>query len=780
MAREGGRTRAFKIPRRVGGADGEKQDVDGDDDTGTTTTTTTAASSLWHADMSARLEKEYRRFLFLGARIRVSYDRRGCCGPREGGEHQEHQHQQQQPHAVRSLSLVRCAPDPSAVRLALEDILLGGTMDPSVVMARSMEEAREALELPDGEQEGVTAAAVVVCGADGGDDEGGGGPSSRAWSALSFRERRTRLVRRIQGVAEASTGGPRQRPPHIRRAEIQLLRDMEERGTTTTATTNSAVAAAGQRSGGDSGGGRRSATPTVAANTTPARAARRTWKLTVPTPVPIAGGDAGTASFSCSVEDNNHNSHSSQQHHHSRRPSLSGEAATSPATTMNMTMGQQTNLPTNLPEGAVESARGRLSRLEYLSLKKEPQTKYFLQRLKDFIGDNNDNGSSSSSRHDDKHDEHAEQDVGDNNNCDDAGGTTLFPSRGGRFRPAASVAQHHQRRQQRRRRPYHVMDVGGGRGDLATRIALAYQGDNDDDDACGCGDDGCSDPADGGHHRTLDDDGSGGGRKANVVVTVVDKNVTSLLGGQAHARQLGLTEDRIGFVHADFADYRRRYIGGGGGGDCDGYDRENGGVGGGEDGGDQLPGWGLRGRRVDMVVALHACGDLSDLALDFAGAVGADFMVCPCCYTKRYIGNFEPAWCQYVVGDGTGGGFDANNNTGGGEGGGAGSVPNPRGTENDGGTGNDGGKTVPCSRWSTDSVVTTSSSSSSLPSSLDVTLGRLAEMDNRPEVSRRAQNIINSMRMATLQERYDVSLESFPGDCSKRNTVLVGTLRRKR
>jgi Methyltransferase domain len=184
------------------------------------------------------------------------------------------------------------------------------------------------------------------------------------------------------------------------------------------------------------------------------------------------------------------------------------------------------------------------------------------------------------------------------------------------------------------------------------------------------------------------------------------------------------------------------------------------------------------------VVALHACGDLSDLALDFASRAGADFMVCPCCYTKRYIPHFEPAWCQFVreepanmhgqeVGVGGPSRNHDNNHPFGEEG-------IVRGPQSEG---------ITLIGPASDSLhAPTPPPSDSLhasmppppPSSLpDQILGRLAEMDNRPEVSQRAQNIINSMRMAALHDLYDVSLESYQGDSSKRNAVLVGT-RRKR
>ena len=38
---------------------------------------------------------------------------------------------------------------------------------------------------------------------------------------------------------------------------------------------------------------------------------------------------------------------------------------------------------------------------------------------------------------------------------------------------------------------------------------------------------------------------------------------------------------------------------------------------------------------VDVVVALHACGGLSDVALRLSAACGASALVCTCCFNKH-------------------------------------------------------------------------------------------------------------------------------------------------
>lgn len=38
---------------------------------------------------------------------------------------------------------------------------------------------------------------------------------------------------------------------------------------------------------------------------------------------------------------------------------------------------------------------------------------------------------------------------------------------------------------------------------------------------------------------------------------------------------------------------------------------------------------------IDVVVALHACGVLSDVALGHAACAGAGFVICPCCFQSN-------------------------------------------------------------------------------------------------------------------------------------------------
>ena len=119
--------------------------------------------------------------------------------------------------------------------------------------------------------------------------------------------------------------------------------------------------------------------------------------------------------------------------------------------------------------------------------------------------------------------------------------------------------------------PRHILDVGGGRGDLATALALALP---------------------------------------TTKLTVVDVNQPSLDAGKDYASSRGCGV-QITFILEDMAKFVKKDI---------------------------------VSPPIDLVVALHACGDLSDLAMSYASKIGADFVICPCCYGKRHILEFTPGW----------------------------------------------------------------------------------------------------------------------------------------
>ncbi|KAL7521528.1 hypothetical protein ACHAWX_006201 [Stephanocyclus meneghinianus] len=186
--------------------------------------------------------------------------------------------------------------------------------------------------------------------------------------------------------------------------------------------------------------------------------------------------------------------------------------------------------------------------------------------------------------------------------------------------------------------PRWVVDVGGGRGDLAVQIALELEGTR---------------------------------------IIAVDCNATSIEAGKLYAKRCSVVE-RIEFVNMNFSQYIEEY-----------QVSTN------------------REYEIDCIVSLHACGDLSDMALSFARSIRCDkFIIVPCCYPKRYLVPFIPYWHSY------------------------------------------------CREAEVDSLT------------------RLVELDDHPEVSRRAMVVINSMRRSAFGG--NVMLEYFDSKISKRNIAIVG------
>ena len=302
---------------------------------------------------------------------------------------------------------------------------------------------------------------------------------------------------------------------------------------------------------------------------------------------------------------------------------------------------QQNTFPLNLPHAAADqlSFRGNHTRSEYMFTKKIPQVRGMVRRVQQ-----------------------------------------LFSSRD-------SV-------------PHHIVDVGGGRCDLASALALAYP---------------------------------------SCFVSVVDKNESSLLAGKEYARHLGV-DNRMRFVCRDMGqvvaamkqrkveqeynnnnqrDSLMKYSKDSAASVFLDYVNEN---------GDPMP-------KVNLVVALHACGDLSDLALAFANELEVPFVVCPCCYTKRYISNFTPVWNQYC----------------------------PEIIDRS-------------STGTSDDSCATAADKDNNQDEYRKSIVRLAEIDDNMHVSRLAQVAINSMRLCGMNATggYNVSLEEYDIMSSRRNMVLVG------
>lgn len=143
----------------------------------------------------------------------------------------------------------------------------------------------------------------------------------------------------------------------------------------------------------------------------------------------------------------------------------------------------------------------------------------------------------------------------------------------------------------------HVLDIGGGRGDLAVLIAQTFP---------------------------------------HALVTVVDANMSSLCQGKAFAKRCGEeVYRRIRFVCARFeANFSFDGVHILSDADLPEHD-SSGAVQRDEPAtGKSTPTPAILMPKVDVVVALHACGGLSDLALHYAATHQCRFLVCPCCYLK--------------------------------------------------------------------------------------------------------------------------------------------------
>jgi 16S rRNA G966 N2-methylase RsmD len=500
-----------------------------------------------------------------------------------------------------SVELVQCAPDPSAVVLALQGICEGRF--PLEVMGtstslKSRQEARGILNMSSNQR-------------------------ARRLAIAS-------LVRVLQG--KDAYKRPRMRHPHIKQSEWQVLEHLRQTGMTGSA-------------------GWRLLEPK---ETTFLYGTTTTTTTTTTTIVSRGAGDdmknksnkSQQVIHNSQLNEEQRQQQEQQQRHHHEEVAQAGDMTSSNTTSPHGGDGDRHNhlprppLPLNLPDECLTGnqniiatknhygmlmnrAERRGDRVDYILSKKLPQVRWMTQRVRQL---HNNNGESSP--------------------------------------------------------PKHIVDVGGGRGDLATALALAFP---------------------------------------TTLVTVIDKNQSSLNAAQEYARQLNC-HGRMQFIHADMVDFVQN--------DDNNDDDENG-TGGAtitqrmiqKDG--QPP--------VDLVVALHACGDLSDLALAFADKVNAAFVICPCCYTKRYNSpQFTPPWTKYCAAPTT-------------------------------------------------------------PSTKDNychTLGRLAELNDRPQESRLAMKLINSMRLQSMKETntstttaaaqrdkkksYKVGLEEYDSACSQRNLVLVG------
>jgi Methyltransferase domain len=210
----------------------------------------------------------------------------------------------------------------------------------------------------------------------------------------------------------------------------------------------------------------------------------------------------------------------------------------------------------------IMSTRGTLSRRQYLLDKKHPQIEWIIRRLKSLPPP-----------------------IPAPTTCPKIINT---PAQRQKHDPpfVANDSNHHC--QMNQQQPNHILDVGGGRGDLAVALQLEFP---------------------------------------MIHVTIVDSNQQSLDAALLYAKKMKCNLKHLHFICIDFFDYvfDERETCANTITDCTVV----------EDQQQQVP---ATIPPIDFVVALHACGDLSDLALFYAQQrLQCPFIICPCCYTKQYI-----------------------------------------------------------------------------------------------------------------------------------------------
>ncbi|KAL3915910.1 MAG: hypothetical protein SGILL_005425 [Bacillariaceae sp.] len=302
----------------------------------------------------------------------------------------------------------------------------------------------------------------------------------------------------------------------------------------------------------------------------------------------------------------------------------------------------------NVPNVHAMSNNHPISRLDYLKQKKFPQVRWLLQKLQYVM----------------KHIQ-----VSSSDNDDATTDTNETP------------------------RKVRVLDVGGGRGDLAVAMAQAFP---------------------------------------NLHVTVVDVNESSLRAGKSfaeHTMGQKLADEQTTFHCADFVSFAK----------------------------DMAEKCSKTMNAFDVVVAWHACGDLSDFALEFAIDISASFIICPCCFTKRYIEGFEPKWIGDFV----------------------------------------GGNSFLCQEISKPPLQAPEPLTGTMEKDIQA-VQRIAEINEHNEASRRAMLLVNSMRLISLEREQDylhrspdsgeakvdtssitsgglvLTLEEYDRKHSSKNFVLVG------
>ena len=306
--------------------------------------------------------------------------------------------------------------------------------------------------------------------------------------------------------------------------------------------------------------------------------------------------------------------------------------------------------------------------------------------------------------------------------------------------------------------PYiHLLDVGGGRGDIAVAVATQYP---------------------------------------DVKVTVVDMNASSLRAGQdyynramntadrnstTNTTQNDNTTNRAEFICANFAHYAQNAFRN----NCNSNSNSNSNSNNNttndmnDNSNDknqrqqqaevvveatevqiqskqqrQQP---QRRQLFDIVIAWHACGDLSDYALEYSIRTKAQFIINPCCYTKRYMPTtFVP---KYILDYCTTSTTTSSNNLSS-----SSNTTNNINKEekatftdihhnnsNSNKTSKKNGNNVADAATDNANANTNDNNNDNDSATNIETIQRLAETNDRLEISHRAMKLINTMRLRSLQ-----------------------------
>jgi len=273
------------------------------------------------------------------------------------------------------------------------------------------------------------------------------------------------------------------------------------------------------------------------------------------------------------LEDDDHH-----HQHHLDRSLLSSSSSSLPSRQHLIYAGVNVDPSLNVPDPADRK------RMSYIDQRKRPQVVWMVQKIAQLVGCCNEN---------DDDDETTTKNYGAANNTNTIIGAVNNDDTNNNKKKKNGDANDYSpspppkkkcQRSRRRRRRLHLIDIGGGRGDLALAVAanLAQQfsDNNNDDDAAGV--------------------------RSHVHVTVLDVNQSSLKAAEDRAKAASLSGN-MSFICQDITDRGQtlQKL------DCSKYGN------------------------CDLVFGLHCCGGLAEAAVDLALYLRSNFYVSTCCFRSH-------------------------------------------------------------------------------------------------------------------------------------------------